>query len=131
MKFNKSMVEYVRNMSSRTEEDLFKLFSYANFLSQKLELYMFVACDENGNVLEEPKIRPNTTDALNYTARKIKFETALSKVIFEGCEYNSVYENVTKDGIVIWVTWKNKTIEYLITYNLDIKESVAKELGLI
>lgn len=29
--------------------------NYARFLSQPLELWMFVPCDEDGNVLEEPK----------------------------------------------------------------------------
>lgn len=29
--------------------------NYDNFLSQPLELWMFVPCDENGSVLEEPK----------------------------------------------------------------------------
>lgn len=31
------------------------IIDYANFLKQPLELWMFVPCDEYGNVLEEPK----------------------------------------------------------------------------
>lgn len=32
-----------------------RILKYANFLKQPLILGMFVPCDENGNVLEEPK----------------------------------------------------------------------------
>jgi len=28
--------------------------NYANFIKQKPEIWMFIPCDENGNVLEEP-----------------------------------------------------------------------------
>lgn len=32
---------------------------YAKFLKQPIELWMFVPCDEDGNVLEEPMYEPS------------------------------------------------------------------------
>ena len=58
-----SMVEFVKWCSENTVVTdpfvvefviLQKIVKYANFLSRPLELWMFVPCDEEGNVLEEP-----------------------------------------------------------------------------
>ena len=81
MKELKSMVEFVLNRTSdliKTENEDTKtkvletisshksIYKYANFLSQKLELCMFVPCDEKGNVLEEP------TELYQYTVQKLR-----------------------------------------------------------
>jgi len=143
MKFNKSMVEYVITQWSinLTAKQRNNIERYANFLSQKLELWMFVACDENGNVLEEPKYPCH--DSL-YT----EYDLALSKVIFEGFEYIEAYNENSEGelrssdkkcriihykGKIKGIVWGGdiNTIEDLLKYNLDIKESIAKELGLI
>jgi len=150
MKFNKSMVEYVLDKQRFSEIDsiaVFNITNYADFLSKKLELWMFVACDENGNVLEEPqKISDKnwSEEQLSDWAHDCKeYQTALSKVIFEGFEIENIgtttiwLENgkhnicFTDRGKVNFNGADIKTIEDLIPYNLEIKESVAKELGLI
>ncbi|WP_299524141.1 hypothetical protein [uncultured Lutibacter sp.] len=58
-----SMVDYVLEQEVKLYEDetgflndrLVNIFRYANFLKQPLELGMFIPCDEDGNVLEEPE----------------------------------------------------------------------------
>lgn len=50
--------------------------NYANFLSQPLEIWMFVPCDEDGNVLEDPGLMPSYE--LN------KYREAKDRVLFEG-----------------------------------------------
>ena len=53
-----SMTDFVLeqgNPSNTDSQFADKVMSYANFLLQPLELFMFVPCDEEGNVLEEPK----------------------------------------------------------------------------
>ena len=49
-----SMVDYVLKVA---EEQFYgtQIYDYANFLKQPLELGMFIPCDEDGNVLEEPE----------------------------------------------------------------------------
>jgi len=52
----------MENLISMTDFVLSKKYTatghenYANFLKQPLELWMFIPCDEDGNVLEEPDI---------------------------------------------------------------------------
>ena len=81
--------------------------NYANFLIQPLKLEMFVPCDEDGNVLEEPKKTEYQVDVNTkcsgwkylydsndkligyYDDRKwkedfVKFKQAKEKVLFKG-----------------------------------------------
>jgi len=174
MKFNKSMVEYVKSYETRIKKyelqhyyaeclDIANSYlKYANFLSQKLEIWMFVACDENGNVLIKPKpidfkVDVNEKcsnwkyiydendkvigyyDSKSYEIANKEYQAALSKVIFEGFEVfdNCVEIPNTIEDLFYYVdnNWhlskEFNTTEDLIPYNLDIKESVAQELGLI
>ena len=50
--------------------------NFSNFLKQPLTLGMFVPCDENGNVLEEPLLLPSY--------ELDKYRKAKEKVIFDG-----------------------------------------------
>ena len=68
--------------------------NYAKFLKQPLKLEMFVPCDENGNVLEEPQMRPerNSFDEedMDYDAQELyDYIKAKEKVLFEGFEFVS------------------------------------------
>lgn len=55
------MVDFVLEESdkiyNKEDANIFasKVNTYASFLKQPLKLGMFVPCDEDGNVLEEPK----------------------------------------------------------------------------
>lgn len=63
------------------EEAYYKLYNYANFLKQPLELWMFVPCDENGNVLEQ------CDDICSCECDKIKaFRKAKERCLFDGFE---------------------------------------------
>lgn len=48
--------ELLRKIDYKEKLELYTniVYAYANFLKQKLELWMFVPCDENGEVLEKP-----------------------------------------------------------------------------
>lgn len=52
-----SMTDYVLEQKDKVLNSELGIiaYNYAQFLKQPLELWMFVPCDENGNVLEEPK----------------------------------------------------------------------------
>jgi len=161
MKFNKSMVDFVLDKQRFSETDaiaVFNITNYANFLSQKLELFMFVPAvfkDGKWVVLEEPINQKcgNCTSQIGYDCcNEIEYQTALSKVIFEGFELKknkdesyTLYENenlkvfLIDSSLYFFYKFKSdwlevsgiNTIESILYFNLDIKESVAKELGLI
>ncbi|WP_426473437.1 hypothetical protein [Chryseobacterium balustinum] len=67
--------------------------NYANFLKQPLTLGMFVPCDENGNPLPEPQMRPerNSFDEedMDYDAQELyEYIQAKEKVLFKGFTKN-------------------------------------------
>ena len=62
------------------------VYNYANFLKQPLNLGMFVPCDEDGDILEEPK---NYEQQLlnmmtEYNDEVYRYKQAKEKVLFEG-----------------------------------------------
>jgi hypothetical protein len=67
--------------------------NYAIFLKQPLKLEMFVPCDENGNVLEEP---------INYSAYEVKMSGKDFRFNFIDCqEYEQSKEKVLFEGFQI------------------------------
>ena len=115
------------------------LVNYANFLKQPLKLEMFVPCDEDGDILEEPT---------NYEKRLLNMMTeyndevyiyyqAKEKVLFEGIEFRKnggVNFLTIKEDIFAFfdfnVKFKNLTIEDLIQYDLQLTENAVKQIGL-
>jgi hypothetical protein len=93
------------------EQNNFKVFrnqqilNYANFLKQPLELWMFVPCDENGDVLEEPKTKWKSNE--------------------ERCLFNDEFNKETLD---ILLQYEN--IESLVGYALRLTKTAIKQLGL-
>lgn len=146
----KSMVNYVlanENMIHQTREkannDLFNMYQYANFMSQKPEIEFFVPCDEDGNVLEEP----SKDDYSFYTHKNLsiqeEYQQAKEACIFEGFEVKIHHQSkksiCTTDNIfhIFWDTgygWELSkgilTIEDLVKYNVTLTDKEAKRLGL-
>ena len=128
-----SMTDFVlQNVESKTMK-LSKIADYANFLKQPLTLGMFVPCDDDGNVLEEPSkdmwdnfiishfehFNESYTYCFNYQKAKLK-------VLFNGFQVRnqSTYSIVSNKDGAVWVTCrKSKNIESLIPYNLDLTVS--------
>ena len=85
--------------------------NYAKFLKQPLKLEMFVTCDENGNVLENPFKEGGRP------ARGVfdKYKKAKEKVLFEGFTYNSEIESVERieDGS-LWGIDVDDLVKYTI-----------------
>ena len=113
---------------------------YTEFIIQPNEKWMFVPCDADGNVLEEPQLHSkqisfNEWELYYDTFELQEYKQAQSKVIFKGFSVNS--ENfihntkhyyIQKDSVKVmwnfnneWNLYDNaKTIEDLIPYNLDL-----------
>ena len=109
------MSEYVLEQKHSWFIDRYnKIQSYAKFITQPLEKWMFVACDEDGNVLSLDEL----VDSEGYVLDEIEFkeyEQAKAKVLFEGIE-----EYLSQ--INYWIEVYD-TIEDLIPYNLELTDN--------
>ena len=133
-------------------EDLADLYyRYANLLKQHLEKWMFVPCDGEWNVLEEPERWndylefPESFDGNKEWYDFYAYQQAKERCLFEGFEilehsYLPDDKSIVLDGIIN-VFWHNnitgwklstgvKTIEDLVKYNLQLTQTAIKQLGL-
>ncbi len=92
---------------------------------------MFVPCDLDGNVLEEPSI--NKTDYLYHTK---EYEEAKDRVLFEGFQLlfnEDGISHVKTSRVFIGIghlKGLHKTIEDLVEYNLELTPTAQKQIGL-
>ena len=116
-----------------------RIENYANFLKQPLKLEMFVPCDEDGNVLEEPKIEEEYVDEHTtqiFAQYQYDLDKAKEKVLFEGFKIYDYklnvffylgrrktlsYDKKRKDFITIGLL--PETVEDLINISSQIKLS--------
>ena len=144
-----SMTDFVLEQTNRitnewSEDDqiclLDKISKYANFLKIPLKLEMFVPCDEDGNVLEEPKIEEEYVDEHTtqiFAQYQYDLDKAKEKVLFEGIEFRKNggvnFLTIKEDTFAFFdfnVKFKNLTIEYLIQYDLQLIENAVKQIGI-
>jgi len=138
-------------------QKLHLLVAYANFLSKKLELWMFIPCklvDGVWVVLEEPdgdnyksdeeKEIPKF-DYFKYKKDSEEYQEAKDRVLFEGFEKiitnNSGSFEIMKDGFQVYYyksipdycLWlgsqKEKLVEDLVKYNLELTQTAQKQLS--
>ena len=113
--------------------------NYAKFLKQPLKLEMFVPCDEEGNVLEEPKIEEEYVDEHTtqiFAQYQYDLDKAKEKVLFDGFKTYDYklnvffylgrrktlsYDKKRKDFITIGLL--PETVEDLINISSQIKLS--------
>ena len=97
------VLEQLNEQNSRTKpmrEVFNSLEKYATFLRQPLKLEMFVPCDEKGNVLEEPQMRPVKIsfdeEDMDYDAQELyDYRKAKEKVLFENLSYKFGFVGLT------------------------------------
>lgn len=121
------------------------------FGKQPLELWMFVPCNEDGNVLEKPKLKEKNRTVLEnveYQNKIFEYQQAKERCLFE---YFVLAETLsfntdTPKSVCIYdflhVFWWHKkeskwilskgisTIEDLVTYNLELTATAEKKIGL-
>jgi hypothetical protein len=124
--------KYVKQSTSEFKEVILK---YAFFLNQPLKLEMFVPCDEDGNILEEPEFfykQENLKDlkgmklliAEETNKRVSEYQKAKEKVIFEGFTLYPNNDNFLQKGNILIDISKLRTVEDLIPYNLELKNEI-------
>lgn len=110
------------NDGALVESDAYKWVRYAKFLKQPLKLEMFVPCDEDGNILEEP----HSTNWQNFTEdgryRNIPYQEAKEKVLFEGFHIEQNDEG--GDDILCNYTIENKPMNFDCWSWLDRSETI-------
>ena len=141
----KSMTDFVNNVGNMEnypshEKALAWIYNYSTFLKLPLKLEMFVPCDEDGNVLEEPKIEEEYVDEHTtqiFAQYQYDLDKAKEKVLFEGIEFRKNggvnFLTIKEDTFAFFdfnVKFKNLTIEYLIQYDLQLTENAVKQIGL-
>ena len=138
------MTDFVNNVGNMEnypshENALSWIYNYATFLKKPLKLEMFVPCDEDGNVLEEPKIEEEYVDEHTtqiFAQYQYDFDKAKEKVLFEGFKIYDYklnvffylgrrkklsYDKKRKDFITIGLL--PETVEDLINISSQIKLS--------
>lgn len=107
------------------------MISYAKFLKQPLTLGMFVPCDEDDNVLEDPK-RNKTLEAFpyerfDYGCKLDKYQKAKEKVLFI---FPEPVKGVFVEAFKFHIEQK-RTVEYFTQFgDIQLTESAIKQLGL-
>ena len=135
-------VKLVENKDGYFPHERYTLIcNYANFNLLKPELWMFIPCDEEGNVLEEPKIEGKITWCDKCEELNPEYGTwykAQSKVLFKGWKYELNEEwdqpaivNSTHSIILGNTVGGYKTIEKLASkVKLELTETALKQIGL-
>lgn len=138
------MTDFVNNVGNienypSHENALSWIYNYATFLKQPLKLEMFVPCDEEGNILEEPKIEEEDVDEHTtqiFAQYQYDLDKSKEKVLFEGFKIYDYklnvffylgrrkklsYDKKRKDFITIGLL--PETVEDLINISPQIKLS--------
>lgn len=105
----------------KEQSKLDKIRSYDNFLKQTLALWMFVPCDEDGNVLELPT-KENSFNTIDHENRMIEYQQAKKRCLFEDFEMDNSFVTHKSHNSFFYPTscLHEKTIEYLVKYNLEL-----------
>jgi hypothetical protein len=104
---------------TRTYKEL--VINYANFLKKPLNLGMFVPCDEEGNVLEEP-LHIELYEEDTYDFDCLQYQQAKYRVFFVGFESSKSGYVYNSDISFNEKYIKGKKIEDLIDHNLTLIE---------
>ncbi|WP_353166399.1 hypothetical protein [Empedobacter brevis] len=147
-----SMTDFVLEQDNKNTYISFclKVLKYAQFLKQPLTLGMFVPCDEEGNVLEEPTMEKYGYYSSNHQEEQSgwmyeegedkyyeafeKHQQAKERVLFEGFELKNdlIFNASTQTFIDEEILFNLENIENLITYydELTLTETAIKQIGL-
>ena len=144
-----SMTDFVLEQNEKIKKEKYDIESYyntmqvsinyANFLKQPLNLGMFVPCDEDGEILDEPRDYEQRLPNMmtEYNDEIYRYKQAKEKVLFEGFEFRRNggvnFLTINEDIFAFHdfnIKFKDLTIEFLVQYNLQLTESAIKQIGL-
>lgn len=131
-----SMTDFVLEQGEKIKKEKYGIESYyntmqvsinyANFLKQPLKLEMFVPCDEDGDILDEPEdyeLRlPNMMT--EYNDEVYRYKQAKSKVLFEGFKINGNYIYYGHFMVCLISEIELYTVESLLNHSIPETEEV-------
>jgi len=145
-----SMVEFVLEQDKINggfgQEEIDKVWEYANFLNQPLTLGMFFPCDEEGDILNEPYNGDNEDNLFECLVEEYK--KSKNNVLFEGFEWNTadfcdepMLELENKESVYFIYDDEDKNfqdsednfiniIEDLVKHNLTLTPNAIKQFNL-
>ena len=134
-----SMTDFVLQQDITDIKQRDSIVKYANFLKQPLKLEMFVPCDEDGDILDEPmdyeQRLPNMMT--EYDDEVYRYKQAKEKVLFEGFEVQYGYLTYKDYDIYSVRGLEHYTIEssllgnYILkTEEIQLTENAVKQIGL-
>jgi len=142
------MTDFVLEQSEKIAIDItFMVYSeiiikYANLLKQPLEIWMFVPCDEYGNILEKPKSIKDSFniksghggffDQKSFLNYMLKYQQAKERCLFEGFEIKKDSHKSVTNGVISFYFGEPRkdTVENLCKQNLQLTQTAIKQLGL-
>ena len=143
-----SSLQFGETLKSVSDSDYRRLRdNYDALLKQHLKLGFFVPCDENGNVLEEPKRWndylqfPDSFDGNKEWGELYDYELAIERILFKGFEYVKFindgellpYHRLIKNDEYFNVRFLDRNIEDLLTefeYGIELASTAIKQIGL-
>jgi hypothetical protein len=132
-----SMTDFVlyQDNNDLSEYKIESIFNYANFLKQPLELWMFVPCDDDGNVLEYPVLKQNkrtVEENVAYQNKTFQYQQAKEICLFDDFEMDNSFVTHKSHSSFFYPKslLHEKTIEDLVKYNLQLTPTALKQIGL-
>lgn len=111
---------------------------FDSFLLLALEVGMFVPCDENGEILEEPvwqqEWEKGKVAKFELCLKSLRYKQAKERCLFEGFIFKAENEKsftVELDGETFWIE-KNETIEDLLGFDheFELTPTAQKKIGI-
>ena len=99
-----SSLEFKKKLKNVSDSEYRRLReAYDDFLEQPLKLEMFVPCDEDGDILDEPEdYELRLTNMMTeYNDEVYRYKQAKEKVLFEGFESYEDYECAKYEDVYI------------------------------
>ena len=137
-----SSLQFGETLKSVSDSDYRRLRdNYDALLKQPLQLGFFVPCDENGNVLEEPKRWndylqfPDSFDGNKEWGELYNYELAKERVLFKGFEHylfmqaDNIKHNKSRNCFS-FPNYNDVIIEDLISLEVELTPTAIKQIGL-
>lgn len=106
-------------------DKLNKIRNYANFLKQPLTIGIFIPCDENGSVLEEPIecdcLTQYDKECCGMFFKCKEYAKAKERCLFEGWDLEDAKETLS--------CFSHKIVEDLVRYNPQLTQAAQKQIG--
>jgi hypothetical protein len=129
-----SMTDFVLDLNNdlsptTSKNKLIKIVNYASFLKQPLKLEMFILCDDDGNVMEEPVY--NGVDEQYYEAQREQYQKEKAKVLFKGFQYFGLNSFKKGNYLIDFDNIENSNIESLLRHEIEFEltDSAIKRIS--